>query len=644
MASRFPRVASLWILGAALCAPATVSARSKGMKAQAAGDISIDGVPQEWDGEWRDVTESHKGAKPDRKDLSGSAIVAYGDDGIYVAADVKDDTLTAGRDHVELMLGVPGGTLVSFALYPGAPGKSRARVNVRGRPVSGAQIVEAPSDGGYTLEALIPWSAVPKSDTIRVGYRGGVFFHDADGGSVKNIMGTADSRSYRELPPISTESELALGTGLLRQRNITQAPRYNILANVVGDGMLERILVYDRFVVVLGPGYRDGEQYYFRDLGADADEGGVPTFEVKDFTGDGKADMLVKKRVTGEHGAVEVMEILSYHAGAETPDAVFAQETALKLDGGSIVNDVTLSGSGSRTTIMLGPGKADGIDTSRFERESSTGATPVLLPWGSVASQTWRIQGNAFALVDEQSRAPSAPEPPSQPVSSRSDSVAKRPRAAPRPSPRASRGADVDKVYALYKKQRGARGKPSFDMTADLAEDNRQERLLVHGRDLVVMGDGYRGGRGFAAVTLAQFDGANDITSVTTRDVSGDGKDEIVVKGIIRSPLPADVGNGVMARTVVMIYKLKDGGSFDRVFAAEIERQVDKKRVVAKLAFKSGSHRIELRPGRAVGYDERSYPWTQKKVPDQDFEPLLLPWGGVESVRLRYDGDKFVRL
>jgi hypothetical protein len=619
--------------------------RARGLKAtQAPSNMTIDGEPKEWDTDWRDLDHVLRGDKPDQDDVSGRVTIAYDDTGIYVAAEITDDKLVGGSDHVELLLGIPGGTAHSITFYPGVPGKSKASVKSGGRTVSDAEIVEAPSKEGYSLEARVPWSAIPRSGTVRVGYRGAIFVHDGDGRSADAVIGTADTRRYAELPPISTEPELALGGGLLRERNITQAPRYNRLANVVGDQMLERILVYDRYLVVLGPGYRGGEQYYFRDLAANSDRGRVLDLELADYTGDGRPDMKVRKLVKDGGASTEVLEILSYHGGADTPEPVFAQDVKLSLSQGSIENEVKLTGSGSRTRIVLSAGKMRGIDPSRFSHESTTGAQPVLAPWGNVAQQTFGIENGSFSVVDEKKQAAMASSglPPAPPPLEATSEPA--PRAtAPRPTRRSSsepKGADVERVYGLYKEQRSVRGAPRFDVRADLAEDGRSERLVVHGRDLVVFGEGYRGGRGFAAVTLAQFDKSGDIRSVTTRDVTGDGKHEIVIRGIINSPLPSDIGDGDMERTVVMVYQLK-GGHFDRVFAAEVGRRIGKKKVVAKIQF--GNDRIDLTPGNAVGYDEQSYPWAQKKSAEDGFEPLLLPWGGVDRVRLRWNGEQFVR-
>lgn len=634
------------VLMSAAFSSSSALAKGKGLKALAAPEqIVFDGEPKEFDTDWRSLDRFVRGSGKDDADLEAKATVAYDGKGFYVAADVTDDKLVGGGDHVELLLGIPGGTLASFRLFPGVPGKSRAEVKDKaGRKVAGSKIVEAPKSNGYTLEAHIPWKAVPQSSTIRAGYRGGLFVHDADTSSrAETIAGTTDSQSYRELPPISTMAELALGSGLLRQRNIKKPPLFNLMADVVGDSLLERVFVYDRFIVVLGPGYRDGEQYYYRDLGTSE----VPKFQVQDFTGDGKADLLVEKRVKGPRGSVDVLEVLSYHDKGETPNAVFAQEIKLALSGGgTIENDVNVSGSGSRTTIVIKPGDASGISSSQFQRASSTGATPVLVPWGTIASQTFNVRDGVFALTKEEAQeGESAPPPPPPGDDDDDDDDAPTKRPAPRVATweKQSAGPDTERVYDLYKKQRKVTGKAAFDLTANLVGGKEPERLVVHGRDVVVFGPGFRGGRGFSAITLSNFEKASDIQSVKTQDVNGDDRDEIVVFGEIRSPLPEDLGQGEMHRDVVLIYKVK-GEVLERVFAAEVGRRIGNKRITAKIAFaKKSKHQITLEPGKAVGYTKDTYPWLQKTEPDDDFEPLLLPWGGIDRVRLRYDGSKFSR-
>ncbi|MEM9694027.1 MAG: hypothetical protein AAGA56_15880, partial [Myxococcota bacterium] len=382
--------------------------RARGIRVyRAPARVIFDGLPKEFDGAWRGLTTVVEGSCK----LEGKALLAYDDKGIYVAADIQDPKISGGRDHLELLLGVPGRTTVSLKLFPGVAGKSRSKIAVGNRTIKGAKIVEAPHEGGFSVEGLVPWAAIPRSRRVRIGYRGALRYRDTDRGCA---IGTSTATAYAELPSVSMPSELALGHGLLRRRNIETPPQFNLLVDVVGDRRLERVLVYDRYLAVLGPGYRAGEEYYYRDLNTPQ----ILELKAKDWTGDGRVDLLIKKRVTGTRGHVDVVELISYHGGAEAPAAVFAHEVALSLEGGgTITNAYELTGEGARTEVVLEPGTEQGIDRGRFERVSNTGAPPVLVPWGRVTKQVYRLSNQgSFELVDEKTRAVVAPPPPPAPA------------------------------------------------------------------------------------------------------------------------------------------------------------------------------------------------------------------------------------
>lgn len=614
------------------------AAAGNALKANRAPEkLRIDGLAQEWFGDRHKLGVLVSGDSADADDASAEVLIAYDEHGIYVAAQVTDDTLVGSGDHLELLLGIPGGETKSLLLYPGVAGKARAVVKSRNRSVSGARIVEAPTDRGYTLEASIPWSAVPKSRTIRVGYRAALFLHDADSSRrVETVLGTSKSRAYDQLPPLSSEAELALGAGLLREKNLVQPPAHNVMSNVFGDEMQERILVYGRYLAVLGPGYRNGLEYFYRDIGSDAGRGDLPTFELRDLTGDGRDEIVLRKRVRGPKGTVEILEILSYHSGNDTPVTIFNHEVALALDIGSIDNDVRIQAAGARTKITVRIGKTRGLDGgTRFQAVSNTGAKPLLTPWGSVAERVFALKDGQFAVSHETDNDRPAPAP--TPVA-----PAPKPRSAPSRvvSRQGNASPDLEQVYAHYKRERGVTGRPRFDLRGNFAGDQRKERIVLHGRDLVVFGAGFQGGHGYSVAALSAFANDRDVKRVETKDVTGDGREEIIVRGELHTPLPSEVGEGTMRRQVVMVYKI-NRSAFERIFAAEVGRTIDGKTIAANIEFKRGT--IVLKPGRASGYTERTYPWAQKKTPSDGFEPLLLPWGGVERVLLRYDGNAFVR-
>jgi hypothetical protein len=199
-------------------------------------------------------------------------------------------------------------------------------------------------------------------------------------------------------------------------------------------------------------------------------------------------------------------------------------------------------------------------------------------------------------------------------------------------------------VYASYKRDRRASGRPRFDFTADVAGDGQIERVLVHDRDVVVFGKGFRGGTGYSYLTMVQFASGADVKEVSARDLTGDGKAEILVKGVIRGAAPKEAGGGSVDREVLLVLQVA-GDTVRRVFAAEIARSMGSKRIAGELKLVAAGRGmvIQLGPGRAEEWTEQTYPFNQDGGPVGGFEPLLLPWGGNKPVRYRWDGSSFVR-
>ena len=60
----------------------------------------------------------------------------------------------------------------------------------KGQEVPGAKIVESPARGGYTFEALLPWSTFPEAHLVRVGLHGALRYYDAENGARKSVLAT----------------------------------------------------------------------------------------------------------------------------------------------------------------------------------------------------------------------------------------------------------------------------------------------------------------------------------------------------------------------------------------------------------------------------------------------------------------------
>ncbi len=198
-------------------------------------------------------------------------------------------------------------------------------------------------------------------------------------------------------------------------------------------------------------------------------------------------------------------------------------------------------------------------------------------------------------------------------------------------------------MLALYKRDRRLRAaeRPRFDFAADVAGDARPERVLVFGKELVVVGRGFRGGRGYASLGLG-FARGDEVLDVGARDLDGDGRAELVVRGLQEGPAPAELGRGTLGRELMMIYVVR-GDVIARAFALETGLSLGARRVASSLLFVPDGVATSLvvRPGRAVGWARANFP-SRPSAPVGGLEPLLLPWDAGPR-RYRWQGASLVR-
>src|SRR5262249_20148547 len=136
--------------------------------------IKLDGIPKEWPNNFLNLTYAVSG-KAGKPDLDARGTIAYDATRILVAADVTDDVLRAGADFVELVLAFPTGAVQRVQLYPGEAGKSAGVAKKDGKAIAEAKVIEAPSRGGYSLEAAIPWSVFDAAQSYRIGLHGALY-------------------------------------------------------------------------------------------------------------------------------------------------------------------------------------------------------------------------------------------------------------------------------------------------------------------------------------------------------------------------------------------------------------------------------------------------------------------------------------
>jgi hypothetical protein len=206
--------------------------------------VRIDGDLREWPNKMTELGDTLAGSGG--SDPRAAVTIGYDEQSLYVVLKVFDKhilrTAAAGEDedHATLLLAFPHSrdfNTYELELFPGNPGKVAGVVKLKGVTVSGAKIVEAPSDGGLHIEAQIPWSAFPDAAKVRVGLRAAVTYTDSDSpGSISGVIATAPGKGGRALPPLLLESEEGLETQLLRPKNLINASR-EAYGNVSGDAM-----------------------------------------------------------------------------------------------------------------------------------------------------------------------------------------------------------------------------------------------------------------------------------------------------------------------------------------------------------------------------------------------------------------------
>ncbi len=599
--------------------------------------VKLDGVLSEWPATAAAATVVTGSTKSTLK-----VALQYDDTRLYVGAEVTDAAFAAGKDHVSLVLAVPkpGGAgayaTYEFGLFAGKPGESEGSVRFASHgAVPGAKIVEAPTDGGYTFEAVVPFGAMPEFRSTRVGVHGQVAYVDGD---AVIATGPGDARHPSAMAWLPSEPELSMIEQLLAPKGLTKMqPAAEIVADLTGDGVRERIAVFEHYLTICGTSYLGGTGFFYRDL-----VGQLVKVEVRDVTGRGKGDVVIRRRQSVGDGTREYLEVLSALSPNQEPQLTFAHEIGIRQSDRHVETAVHLS----HGQIEVTP-EPSAWDAASYDEPVATDVEPVLLPWGAVRSQVFRFDGARFAkakeAVDRTRAAPVATaSEKSEPSEESPKPVAVRP--AEPPTPKVARGGDLSaQVLDQYRRDRGlpSGAAPKVDLQVHVAGDARPERVLLVGRDIVVLGPGFKEGTGYTFLTLQQFADASDVRDMSARDLTGDGAADLVVRGVRR----VSAGKANVEVEMMFVYQVKDDG-IARVFAIETGREQKGRRVQGLVQFvpASGGKAFDIlsAPGRAVGWSAKTYPWAQEQPADGNVEPLLLPWGGVSSVRYSWDGSQFV--
>lgn len=622
--------------------------------------IRLDGLLREWPARVN-LSQSLAGAAR-KGDPKASGVLGYDDDALYVAMQVDDDSFVHKKDHAELEIAFPsGGSFKTYLvrLEPGDPGKTAGAVSVGGRKVPEGQLIEAPADNGFTFEAKIPWSTFHEASATRVGLRGALVYHDTDAGSA-TVIGTSKQKGSK-LPPLTIQGEYALNHALLFAKGLGTVPDKEAFGNLVGDKMKERVAVFDRYLTVTGYHFRGGTEFFYQDLQVQESDR-VRLLELADFDGDGFDEVVLQRQLGTSGNGQDLLEVWRFRSESGGPELLFQHEVGIIRGDDHIVNAVEVTRFQGKPALVVKAAKGK-VDVKTWQGAPAGGETkPALLPWQSVAARTFAWKSTGFEVVEEKTGKPLVEAPPSkgtrmwsgsappagygtEPVASATAGEEAPPAGEAAPKARPPTTAELmDQVYGLYRAERGAKKlTPRFDFATNVAGDETVERVLVHGKDVVAFGKKFLEGRSYTYTTIG-VEKPEDVLEVNATDLTGDGRAEVVVHGVIRAQASKRLGGDTVTRHAVFIYRILESG-IQRVFAAETGRAVGNNRILGSLKFvpNGAAVRIELGPGRAFGWTENTYPFPEDRAPYGGLEPLPLPWTTQSARTYTYADGKFVQ-
>ncbi len=616
----------------------------------AKGAIKLDGKNKEWPG----TTPADVTIKAGK--LKATFNAGYDDTGFWVGAEIEKDgsivrtsSFGDGEDRVMLSIafpksgvasGVPEYTAYDVDLFAGVPGLSSGAVKMHGgKSIDGATIIEAPrkTGGGYTLEAFIPWSAFPEAKKTRAGLRGALRAYDADTSGIRSIKGTsaATADDPKKLGFLLIEPEQSLPQAFAAKKSAWKDVLYDVNADLSGDGLNERVIFVGRSLYLLGPTYKEGKQWLNMDLGAD-----VVGLDAKDVTFDGHQELLVTMRVKAPSSTREALHVyaLSGEKGAEKPTQIFSHETLVDGGGKTLRDLVVFGGTKAKPLVTIDYQPPKGWDASNWDQPTASDVDAILLPWGSVKQRIFAFDSKAAAFVKDKETLQKAVA-----VATTTTSEVGKPKNEPPPP--LPKGDPALLALTQFKKDKGLGDvTPRFERVVAIG-GGKKGRAALFGRELVVTAaDGT-----YAYVTMSRFASDADILEVSTVDLSTDGRDEIVVRGVARAKLTGGSGGDQeVLRELLTVYAPTKGASgitLPAVFTAEVARSIADKRVesAVKISPASGatSGAIELGKGTAKGWTATTYPFG-KEGPTPGVEPLVLPWSS-SGATYKWSGDKLVK-
>jgi hypothetical protein len=282
------------------------------------------------------------------------------------------------------------------------------------------------------------------------------------------------------------------------------------------------------------------------------------------------------------------------------------------------------AGQQKAAASVRGVGSADGVQVVEGPRERGPGyVLEAYIPFASLdGAELW-----------EQGRATLRYEDFDKPGQKQAESVLATAGGKPADWPRIALGTGQNDFLGAFLGDHSLSGvEPRFDQRANVAGDATLERVVIVDKYVLVYGAGFKRGESYAYFALPYGIGGG-LVSAELFDLTRDGRAELLTRVRQRN----DLG----ARELFVVLALEED-SIAPMFSLELKKEAKGGFIESTLSLdkKSTPPRISVGVGRAQGLDALTY----QESPAKDAQPILLPWGPIESRSYAFDGDKVVQV
>ena len=196
--------------------------------------------------------------------------------------------------------------------------------------------------------------------------------------------GAAPDPPAPELPPAavsgSDSAQLIEAYRAARDMSKSIQPRFAQRANVAEDARPEQLALYERECLVVGPGFRDGKDFFYFALPVQSADQVLALF-TGDVTGDRRHEILA--RIAAPQGAATraLLFVYSFHSGHF--ETLLTAEVGRVAAGQAIQNEVRVVPHQGKTALQIRPGAARGWTEASYPYgpDAQPGIAPLLLPW-----------------------------------------------------------------------------------------------------------------------------------------------------------------------------------------------------------------------------------------------------------------------